>query len=251
MSTAAVMAVGSIDESQRKAARVAGFAYLLSAATVVFAQFGIHPHLIVAGNAAETARSIIANERLFRIYIAFNLVYCIGVVVLLTALHVILKGVSHHLALLAAYCRLVYALVWVFVIVNLFSALRLLRGPDYLRAFGADELHTLVRLYLSGFDAYYVGLLFYGLASALCGYLWFKSRYIPGVLAAWGVISSLWCVACTFAFLIFPNLTRVINLWWFDSPMGLSEMATSFWLLFKGLRPPERVEPDTARARAT
>jgi hypothetical protein len=244
------MTINPVDNSQRKAARVAGFAYLLSFATVVFAQFGIHPHLIVAGNAAETARNIIASERLFRTYIAFNLVYCAGVVVLLTALYVILKGVSHHLALLAAYFRLVYALVWVFVIVNLFSALRLLNSPDYLRAFGADELHTLVRLYLSGFDAYYVALLFYGLASTLCAYLWFRSRYIPGVLAGWGVISSLWCAACTFVFLIFPGFTRAVNLWWFDSPMGLFEMATSFWLLFKGLRLPERVEPDTARARA-
>jgi hypothetical protein len=244
------MTINTVGDEQRKAARVAGFAYLLSFATVVFAQFGFRPHLFVAGNAAETARSIIASERLFRAYIAFNLVYSVGVVVLLTALYVILKGVSHHLALLAAYGRLVYALVWVFVIVNLFSALRLLNGPDYLRAFGADELHALVRLYLSGFDAYYVGLLFYGLASTLCAYLWFRSRYIPRVLAAWGVISSLWCAACTFVFLIFPDLTRVINLWWFDSPMGLFEMATSFWLLFKGLRPSERVEPDTARARA-
>jgi hypothetical protein len=57
-------------------------------------------------------------------------------------------------------------------------------------------------------------------------------------------------VACTFVFLIFPGFTRAVNLWWFDSPMGLFEMATSFWLLFKGLRLPERVEPDTARARA-
>jgi hypothetical protein len=242
---------GTVDESQRRAARVAGVAYLLSVAIVVFAQFSIRPHLIVAGNAAETARSIIAGERLFRIYIAFNLVYCAGVVVLLTALYVILKGVSHHLALLAAYCRLVYALVWVFVIVNLFSALRLLRGLDYLRAFGADELHTLVKLYLSGFDAYYVGLLFYGLASALCGYLWFKSRYIPRALAVWGVISSLWCAACTFVFIILPDFTRVVNLWWFDSPMGLFEIATSFWLLFKGLRPFGIAEPETSRDYAT
>lgn len=69
------MTINTVDDSQRKAARVAGFAYLLSFATVVFAQFGIHHHLIVVGNAAETARSIIANERSFRTYIAFNLVY--------------------------------------------------------------------------------------------------------------------------------------------------------------------------------
>jgi hypothetical protein len=230
------MTIGTVDDSQRKAARVAGFAYLLSVATVVFAQFGIHPYLIVAGNPAETARNIIASEGLFRVYIAFNLVYSVGVVVLLTALYVILKGASHQLALLAAYCRLVYALVWVFMTVNLFTALRLLSGPDYSRVLGVDRMQALARLFLSGFDAYYVALLFYGLASTLCAYLWLKSEHIPRVLAAWGVISSLWCTACTFVFLIFPGFTRAVNLWWFDSPMALFEIVTSFWLLFKGVR---------------
>jgi hypothetical protein len=245
------MTISPVDDSQRKAARVAGFAYLLSAATVVFAQFGVYPHLIVAGNPAETARNIIAGEGLFRVYIAFNLVYSVGVVVLLAALYVILKGVSHHVALLAAYFRLVYALVWVFMTVNLFTALRLLSGPDYSRVLGVDRMQTLARLFLSGFDAYYVALLFYGLASTLCAYLWLKSEHIPRVLAAWGVISSLWCAACTFVFLIFPGFTRAVNLWWFDSPMALFEIVTSFWLLFKGLRSSEIFEPDTARARAT
>jgi hypothetical protein len=35
----------------------------------------------------------------------------------------------------------------------------------------------------------------------------------------------------------------VVNLWWFDSPMGIFEMALSFWLLFKGLRPYRMVHP--------
>jgi uncharacterized protein DUF4386 len=77
-----------VDDSQRAAARVAGFAYLFTFATVVYVNFGIHDRLIVAGNAAETARNILAHERLFRIGIAGDLIYCAGVVVLLTALYV-------------------------------------------------------------------------------------------------------------------------------------------------------------------
>lgn len=34
-------------------------------------------------------------------------------------------------------------------------------------------------------------------------------------------------------FRIKPHL--VVNLWWFDTPMGIFEIATSFWLLFRGL----------------
>jgi len=77
---------------------------------------------------------------------------------------------------------------------------------DYSRAFEAERLQALARLYLGArFDYYYVGLLFGALASTVCGYLWFKSCYIPRTLAAFGVISSAFCVACTFAFYIFPN----------------------------------------------
>ena len=92
------MTISSIDESQRTAARVAGFTSLFTMAIVSFAYLGIQARLIVAGNAAETARNIMAHERLFRINIACDLIYCAGVVVLLTALYVILKPVNRSLA---------------------------------------------------------------------------------------------------------------------------------------------------------
>jgi hypothetical protein len=139
--------------------------------------------------------------------------------------------------LIAAFCRLVYASVWVVVALHLLDVLRLLSGADYLRVFEGDRLQALARLYL-GTPAYGVGLPFYGLGAAVCSYLWFKSRYIPRALAAWGGISSVWCVTCAFAVIIFPDFAKTVNPWWFDSPMASFEMATGFWLLFKGLRPP-------------
>ena len=244
------MTTTSIDDSQRKAARVAGFAYLFSLAIEVIHEFFISPHLNVAGNAAETARNILAHEQLFRLGIACDLIYAAGTVVLLAALYVILKPVSRTLALLATFWRLIYAVTWVVIALNLFTALRLLSGTDYLQAFGAEQLQALARLHLSGFDTYYVGLLFYGLASTACAYLWLESRYIPRGLAAWGVIASAWCAICTFVFIISPGFSKVVNLWWFDSPMGIFEIATSFWLLFKGLSPSEIAAPNRPRDRA-
>jgi len=230
------MAIYAIDESQRKAARVAGFAYLITFATVVYVNFGIHYRFIVDNN-AETARNILAHERLFRVGIVGDLIYCAGVIVLLTALYVILKPVGRGLALLAALWRLVFVLMWLVYTLNLFDALWLLRDADYARAFGPDQLQALARLHLSWFNAYYVGLLFGALASTVCGYLWFKSRYIPRALAAFGVITSAFCVGCTLIFYIFPNFDQIVNLWWFDMPMGIFDIALSSWLLFKGLRP--------------
>ncbi len=234
------MTVRASDESQQTAAKVAGAAYLITFAIVVYVNFGIHQRLIVARDAAATARNIMAHQRLFRIGMAGDVVYCAGVVVLLTALYVVLRPVNRGLALLAAFWRLAWVFVWLLMTLNLFDALRVLNGPEYMRAFETERLQALARLYLgTSFDYYYVGLLFGALASTVCGYLWFKSRYIPRTLAAFGVISSAFCVACTFALYIFPSFDKIVNLWWFDTPMGIFDITLSFWLLFKGLRLPE------------
>jgi hypothetical protein len=233
----------AIDDSQRKAARVAGLAYLFTFAIVVYVNFAIHDRLI-ADNAAETARNILAHERLFRIGIVGDLIYCAGVIVLLAALYVILSPVNRGLALLAAFWRLVWVLMWLVMTLNLFDALRLLRAPDYLRALETERLQALARLYLgTRFDYYYVGLLFGALASTVCAWLWFKSRYIPRALAVFGVIASAFCVACTLVLYIFPNFDKIVNLWWFDTPMAIFDVALSLWLLFKGLTPSGVAEP--------
>src|ERR1700733_6540662 len=141
------MTIEPIENSQRTAARVAGFAYLITTATVAYANFGIHDHLNVENN-AETARNILAHEELFRIGIAGDLIYCAGVIVLLTALYVILKPVNMGLALLAAFWRFAWVLMWLVVTLNLFDALRLLSGADYLHTFETDRLQALATLHL-------------------------------------------------------------------------------------------------------
>jgi hypothetical protein len=233
------MTIGPIDQSQRTAAKVVAIAYLITFVTVIYIHYGILWRLIVKNNAAETARNILAHETLFRIGIAGNLFFCVGVFVLLTALYVVLKPVSRGLALLAAFWWVVWVFMWLVMSLNLFDALRLFSGTDSLQAFDAGRLQALASFYLaSNFDRYYVGLLFWGLASTVCACLWFKSRYIPRALAAFGVISSAFAVACTFVLFIFPGFDKIVGLGWFDSPMGLFDIALSFWLLFKGLKPP-------------
>jgi hypothetical protein len=233
------MTVNTINDSQRKAAKVAGFAYLLTFAIVVWVNFGIHDRLLVESDAAATARNILAHEQLFRIGILGDLIYCAGIVVLLTALYVIFSPVNRGLALLAAFWRLVWALIWLAMTLHLFDALRLLGSAPYLRGFETERLQVLARHYLdTRFDYYYVGLLFGALASTVCGYLWYQSRYIPRALAGFGMISSAFCIVCTIVFYIFPNFDQTVNLWWFDTPMGLFDIVTSFWLLIRGLRFP-------------
>ncbi len=238
----------TIEPAQRTAARVAGFSCLFAMAVVVFANYALLNPLIVPGNAAETARNIVAHETQFRVAITCFLIYSASVVVLLAALYVILKPANRGLALVGALFRLVFALLWLLTTLNMLGALRLLSSATYLQVFEADRLQALAKARLgANFDDYYVGLPFFGLAATVCAYLWFKSNYIPKGLAVFGVISSAWCVICAFIFLIFPNFNKTVNDYWFDSPMAIFEMVLSFWLLFKGLKP---VEPNQAQAGA-
>src|SRR3984893_9849673 len=238
------MTISTIDGSQRTAAKVAGFSLLFSMAIVVFANYALLTPLIVPGNAAETARNIVAHESQFRITITCFLLYSASVVVLLAVLYVILKPVNRILALIGAIFRLVFASLWLLSTLNMLAALRLLGSANYLQVFEADRLQALARLHLAAnFDAYYVGLPFFGLAATVCSYLWLKSRYIPRALAAFGVISSAWCVICAFIFLIFPHFNKIVNDYWSDSRMAIFEMVLSFWLVFKGLKSSGVTEP--------
>src|SRR3569832_53269 len=95
--------------SQSKAARIAGLLYLVAMATGLFAEFYVHipTHLIVNGDATKTAGNILANERLYRVGIANNIITFVIDVVLIWALYELLKPVNRGLALLAVLFRLI------------------------------------------------------------------------------------------------------------------------------------------------
>jgi hypothetical protein len=237
--------MNKIDNSQRVAAKVAGFSLLFSMVIVVFANYVLLNPLIVRGNAVETARNIMAHETQFRVALTCFLAYSAIVVILLAAFYVILKPVNEGLALVGALFRLVFATMWLLSTLNMLGALRLVGGAGYLQAFEADRLQVLARLNIAAtFDDYYVGLPFFGLAATVCAWLWLQSRYIPKGLALFGVVSSAWCVICAFVFLIFPGFAKPVDPYWFDSPMAIFELILGVWLLSKGIRTPNPGKAD-------
>jgi Domain of unknown function (DUF4386) len=223
------------NNAQRTAGKVAGIAGLLSFAVVVLGNYVLLEPLIVPRNAVNTAQNILAHQTQFRLALICFIAYAIGAVVLLSALYVIFAPVNRGLALAGALFRLVFATLWLIAPVNSLAALRLLGDATYLKVFEPDRLQALARLQIAGsFDDYYVGLPFFGLAAAVCAWLWLKSRYIPRGLSIVGVVASVWCVLCAVVYLIFPGFNKIVNDYIFDSPMALFELVVSFWLLFKG-----------------
>jgi hypothetical protein len=232
------MTIGRVGGPQLNAARLAALACLISFPIVIAVNFGIMARLVVSSDPAATARNIVAHETLFRVGAMGDLLYCVSVVLVSAGLYVVLRPISQTLALIAALFRLIHGFTWLLATLHLFTALRLVTDARYSSELGASALGALLRLHLSGFDAYYVGLPFWSIAATIGSYLWLKSNYIPRALATIGLISSAWCVFCAVVFLVFPGFSNVVNLWLFDSPMTLFELALSVWLLAKGLRQP-------------
>jgi hypothetical protein len=229
------MTISGIDESQRAAAKVVGFVYLFAMATSIFAELYARGQLIVPGDVVETARNIMAHERLFRLSIACHVITFAADVALITALYVVLRPVNRNLALFAAFLRMIETSVGVTAALHGFDVLRFLSGAEYLRVFEADRLQALARLSRSAHGAgLNVCFVFLGLGSTVFGYLWFKSGYIPKALAALGVFASLLLATTSFVLIIFPELAKILSRAYM-APIFVFEVTTGLWLLFKGL----------------
>jgi hypothetical protein len=224
--------------SRQTATRVGAVASLLSLAAVLFANYGVYERLLVRGNVAQTVANILANETLFRVAIACDVIYIAGVLVMISTFYFVLEPVNRAAALLATLFRVLFVVMWAVNIINHLEVLRML-GSESMRVFEPDQLQALARFRLSGFDAYYGGLPFFGLAATMNAWLWLKSRCVPNALAMFGVIASAWCVVSALTFLVYPAFGRAINLYTLDSALGAFELALAFWLLFRGLRLPD------------
>ena len=232
------MTLRTIEPAQHTAARVAGFLYLLMMVTGVFAEFYALDPLIVANDAVQTAKNIVASETLFRLGIASDLITFAGDVALVLALYVVLKPINRNLALLAAFWRVAECAILGMITLNDFVALRLLSGADYLRAIGIPQLQALARLFVGVHsDGYRIGSVFFGLGSTVFAYLWFRSRYIHQALAAWGLLSSLVVALVTLVIMVFPKLAVLVTPMYF-APIFVFEVTLGLWLLIKGIQVP-------------
>lgn len=227
----------NVELSQRQAARVAGYGYLIIIIFAIFAEFFVRTKLMVPGNAAITANNIIASEWQFRLGIVSYLIAAISDVVVALALYVFLKPVNKSLALLAAWFRLIHATIFAIALNNFFSVLQILSGADYLSVFNNGQLYAQVMLYLDAFnDGWLIGLVFFGLHCLVLGYLIFKSDFIPRILGILLVAAAFGYLTDSFAHFILPRYTdyEAIFLVVVAVPAITAEFALCFWLLFKG-----------------
>jgi hypothetical protein len=220
--------------TNKKTARMAGVLYLIYILTTMIAQVS-RTKLIVFEDAVATAKNILASEWLFRI--GFMSDVLAGVLFLLAAwaLYVLLKPVNKNIALLFLLLNLGGAAVQCINMLNLFSAVLLLSGADYLKVFQADQLQALalflLNLHKNGFM---IAQLFYGVWLFPLGYLVFKSGYLPRILGAMLMVECFGWLIYPFQFFLFPSYIVISYLSFAIGFIG--EFSLTLWLLIMGAK---------------
>jgi hypothetical protein len=224
-----------IEMTNKKTARIAGLLYLLMAIFSAFSMMYVDPKLYVAGNAAATVSTILANEWLFRLGFVSNLIGQIIFLFLVHALYQLLKSVDKEQAMLMVILVVASVPVTFLNMLNQFAPILLLSGAGYLAAFNPSQLQALAMVFLDLQKlGVYIAEFFWGLWLFPFGLLVFRSGFFPKVL---GVMLMLGCfgylVECFVIFLhpdykviTYPGL--VIS--------AVAEFSCIFWLLFKGVK---------------
>ena len=226
-----------VDTSQRKAVRVAGFMFLFSLIVPLLNWTFVLSKLIVVENVIATANNIMANELLFRIGITIELIMSVGLIVLALALYIILKPVNKNLALLALLWKLAEAIIGAVIVLVSFIALQILNGDAYLTVFTPEQLQVPVGFLLNAHTAIYsIPMVFLGLDMIVFSYLFLKSKYIPRILAGFGILSFALIFIHALMYIIAPKYAAMlISQIIFYAPSGLFEIIIGIWLLSKGI----------------
>lgn len=126
----------SIERTQHICARVAGFLFLWLIITGLAGLF-IISHIVGSGTFTETARRVVASERLYRVGLSIGLLEPLSTVVLAFVLYVTLKPVNKLLAQFAMYWRLGESFIGGLGTTLGFVTLRLYISPHSIGALGA------------------------------------------------------------------------------------------------------------------
>ena len=233
----------STERTQRIYARVAGFLFLW---LIITGLTGLltSSHIVGSGTFAETAKRVLASEHLYRLALCFELIETLSAALLAFALYETLKPVDKLLAQFAMYCRLGESFIGGASMIFSFFQLGLYSSQS-IGALGTDQSRALVgATHIADSASVNVCAIFFSIGSILFFYLFFKSRYIPKILSAFGVFASVVVTVICFAGLIFPEYAATLQYGW--APMAIAEVTTGFWLMF-GAKIPARSDQQSVR----
>ena len=227
--------IASIERSPQRYARIAGILYLAIILLGLFGEMYVRATLVVSGDAAATSAAIAASPLLWRAGIAGDLLMHVFDVPVIVVLYYLLRPVRRSLALFATLINVVQTSVLAANKMTLLIPLFLLESSRYLAAFSPEQVHALAYLaiYAHGYG-FAIGLIFFGVACLVRGYLIFETGYLPKILGVLMAIAGLGYLVNSFALLLAPSLANAM----FPAvliPAFVGELSLTLWLIFKGV----------------
>src|SRR5215469_14350850 len=113
--------------------------------------FGIFPRIVVRTDVGLTMQNIAAHRGLYLAGIFCYLITFVADVLVAWALFLFLRPANAALSLLAAWFRVVYAILGLSLLFKLVTVFRLVVAGDYARVFGLPQLSAQVQLLLLEF----------------------------------------------------------------------------------------------------
>jgi hypothetical protein len=206
---------------------------LLTIIAGFFGEVYVPSHIIVAGDAAATAANLAGQRDLLRLGFASYLVEAVCDVALSWIFYVLLRPVHRDVALLAAFFGLVSTSLYGVAEVFYFALpLSLTGGAGYLKAFTSDQANALSMLSLRLYGL--IGgmfMVFYGIATAIRGYLIVRSGFLPKTLGVLLCIAGAGFIVRNTVLVLAPAYASDLLLF----PMFIATLSLMVWLFVKGI----------------
>jgi hypothetical protein len=203
-----------------------------------FAMAYVPGKVIVHGDATATANNIAANESLFRLGIAGQLIGMLGFIFVALALYDLLKGVNQRHASLMVTLIVVSIPLAFLNEVHSIAALVLVRGAEFLSVFDKPQRDALAMLFLNLHGrGLVVAEIFWGLWLFPLALLVYRSRFLPRFLGVWLALAGVAWVILSLTGILLPQYQNKVDT--YSQPAMFGEIAFMLWLLIKGARPPE------------
>jgi hypothetical protein len=218
----------------KKAARIAGFWYLIWGITGMYSLLYVPSKIMVRGDAVATGNNMLANEFLFRTLIVNDLINIVITMILVLALYRLFEPVNERQAkLMVAYLIVLAPAVFIMEAFNI-ASLMIFKG-EILKTLELSQRQDVAMFFLKIND--YATLtfhIFWGLWLFPLATLVYRSRFLPRFLGVWLAINGLAYLAIAFTGLLFPDYKDIVsNLAW---PAIFGEFAFMLWLAIKGAK---------------
>ena len=228
------MSTSKTEFSPQRYARAGGLAYLIIIVVGFIDEMFIRSRLIVHGDPTKTADNILAHPLQWRIGIAGDLTMHVCDAIVAIVYYVLLRPVNRNLALLALFFGLIQTAVLVANKMNLVLPLLLLGNGAWLKSLDLQMMQGLAYFSVVAHGyGFGIGLIFFGCACLVNGWLIFKSGYFPPILGIMIQIAGLCYLLNSFALILSPALANAL----FPAillPALIGELSMCLWLLFKG-----------------